>query len=487
MLMRQTLLYLPAQIMAPLVQFASILIWALLLTPADLGVLTLLTATQEICHAAFFGWWGMYTLRFIASFDQPDTRGVYLCTETVALIVSGLAESAVLLLIVPHIFGSTAITPSLICLSIIFMVSRSLNTYCSDRARAEARIQLYTLVQTVGPVTGFLFGLLCIWLIGPSPHAVLAGFIFAQLIGLGMSIAMSDIFRRIGPVSVSVLKTAVSFGGTQTTSQMLAVLAMNAPRFIVNRELGLAAAGMFSVGYSLGMRASSFAVTLVTAGAYPLVVRKMQTEGREAAFAQLSQNMVLVALVVAPVALGLFAINRSLIDLMVAEPFRAVTYTVLPLATLGGLFRYLRAHTSDQVFLLNLKPEFGTIIAACDICVAVASAYVGVRLLGAAGGALGPMISGLATFTLSFILSRTRFGYHAPLVAFSRVLAAAALMCAVIIQLPVARNLILLAAYVAFGGVIYVALVTAFMPKERATLRRLTVRLLQRIQGVRRA
>lgn len=151
---------------------------------------------------------------------------------------------------------------------------------------------------------------------------------------------------------------------------MLAIVAMNAPRFVVLAMLGLSAAGMFAVGYSLGLRASSFAVTLVTAGAYPLVVRKLHEEGREAAFAQLSQNMMLVALVVAPVAFGLIAISRSVTEILVAPEFREVTYLVLPLATIGGLLRYLRAHTSDQVFLLNLKPQYGTIIAACDLVVA---------------------------------------------------------------------------------------------------------------------
>lgn len=69
MLIRQTFLYLPAQVIAPAVQFAFNLIWAHLLSPEDLGVVTLLIATQEVLYALFFGWWGHYSLRFIGSQD----------------------------------------------------------------------------------------------------------------------------------------------------------------------------------------------------------------------------------------------------------------------------------------------------------------------------------------------------------------------------------------------------------------------------------
>ncbi len=465
MLIRQTLLYLPAQVLAPLVQFASVLIWAQLLVPSDLGVVTLLVAIQEIGYFAFFGWWGFYTLRFIANYTDPTERLSFLKTETTAIASSVAIQALVMLPVLWLAFGK-AIGMDMIALAILFMMTRSLNNYSADRARAESRILLYSLIQVIGPVIGFLFGLLCIWYFGPSPDAVLAGFIAAQLIGIAMSVIMSDFGRRVGASSMEIIRTAFSFGGTQTTSQMLAVLAINAPRFIVSHQLGLAAVGMFSVGYGLGMRASAFAVALVTAGAYPMVVRKMQTEGPTAAFAQLRQNMILVALTVAPVTFGLLGVNRSIVELLVAAPYRDVTLLVLPLATVGGLFRYLRAHTSDQVFLLNLQPRIGTLVAICDFIVAVASAYIGVLAFGVVGAALGPMMSGVVTFTLSFSLSRWKFGFRAPLGTFARIATAAAVMALVIYILPTARNMPILLLHAALGAVIYIGGVSLALPKE---------------------
>lgn len=469
MLIRQTVLYLPAQVLAPAVQFASILIWAHLLSPQDLGIVTLLIATQEICYAAFFGWWGFYTLRFISSHEAGESRIAFLKAETIAVCCSALIQSLVALPVLHLVFGE-ALSAGTAGLALAFMLTRSLNNYNADRARAETRITLYSLVQIVGPVIGFLFGLLCIWKFGPSPGAVIAGFIVAQLIGVGLAIGMSDFLHRAGRSSWSVFRTALSFGGTQTMSHLLTHLALNAPRFIVSHQLGLAAVGIFSVGYSLGLRASSFAVTLVTAGAYPLVVRKMEMEGREAAFTQLRQNMILVAMVVTPVAFGLLGANRSIVEILVAAPYRDVTIWVLPLAALGGLFRFLRAHTSDQVFLLNLRPGFGTVIACCDFFIGVAAAYVGIAMFGLVGAALGPMVSGSVSFALSFALSRYKFGFHAPLGLMARTAVAAAVMAGALTVLPTAVTAVALLAQILFGAVTYVAAIAATMHREARAL-----------------
>jgi O-antigen/teichoic acid export membrane protein len=469
MLIRQTILYLPAQIVAPLVQFASVLIWSHLLAPQQLGVVTLLVAVQEISYLLFFGWWSMSMLRFISSYMEPAARRDFLGSELVAMLgaaaLQSLALVPVLILAFPGLLG-----PETVVLALVYMVTRSVNDYLVDRARAEARIALYTLVQTVGPVMGFLVGLLGIWRLGPSAHAVLAGFVVAQMIGITSSLILSDFCRSLHGGSRVILKQAIGFGGLQSIARLLAVVAINAPRLILAATLGVSAVGMFAVGYSLGIRASSFAVTLVTAGAYPLVVKKMNQEGPEAAFRQLSQNMVLVALVVAPVAFGLIGVNASVVHLLVDKQYQAVTLAVLPLATVGGLFRYLRAHTSDQVFLLNLKPGYGNWVALVDLIVAAGSVWIGVQWLGVVGAALGPMVAGLATFVMSFALSRFRFGFHAPLGAFARIGAAGAIMGAVVYAFPVASNPLWLGVQVALGGIVYVGLTLLFMPAERSTL-----------------
>ena len=71
-LVRNTLLYLPAQVLGPFVQFAVIIAWTHLLDPAAFGVVTFVIAAQEL--TALFGivWWSLYVLRFRQRYEGAD-------------------------------------------------------------------------------------------------------------------------------------------------------------------------------------------------------------------------------------------------------------------------------------------------------------------------------------------------------------------------------------------------------------------------------
>ncbi len=470
MLIRQTLLYLPAQLLSPLVQFASILVWAHLLRPADLGVVTLVIATQEVCFVVFFGWLQRYVLRFIHSFSGVDERRAYIRTETFGLIASTITQTIIVL---PLILWQMErhVSPALLALIVAFMVTRSISNYVAERARADASIGLYSLIQICGPVLGFFLSLPFIMSGGSSPIPVFAAFLVAQLLGLLFALRMSDVFHAWGRPDRAILKAAAQFGGVSMIASMLATFAMNAPRFIVNHVGGLAAMGLFAVGYGLGMRASAFAVTLVTTGSYPLVVRRMEEEGIDAAFRQLSKNILLVTIVVAPVAFGLLGVNSAVVHLLVAEPFRATTLSVLPMATLGGLFRYLRQHTTDQVFLVTLRMDVATWISAIDLALGLALVFIAMYFYGLPGAAFGPMVSGLVMLFVSFILANRMFGFRAPVWAMARILLAALCMMAILLVIPHASTMIGLILEVGLGAAIYVILFLLLMPVERAMVR----------------
>lgn len=470
MLIKQTLLYLPAQLLSPLVQFASILVWAQLLTPADLGVVTLVIATQEVCFVVFFGWLQRYVLRFIRSFNGAEERAAYNRTESFGLVASTLIQTVIILpLMLWQI--EMPVSSALLALIAAFMVTRSISNYVAERARADANIRLYSLIQICGPVLGFFLSLPFIIGGGAGPVPVFIAFIVAQILGLLAALRMSDVFHAWGLPDRAILNVMIRYGGVSMIAAMLATFAMNAPRFIVNHMGGLAAMGLFAVGYGLGMRASAFAVTLVTAGSYPLVVRRMEEEGQDAAFRQLSKNILLVTIVVAPVAFGLLGVNSSVVHLLVAEAFRETTLAVLPMATLGGLFRYLRQHTTDQVFMVTLRMDVATWISIIDLVLGIASVFVGMHFYGLPGAALGPLVSGLATLFTSYLLANRMFGFRAPIWAMIRILLAAVGMMAVLLLVPDARNIFELIVEVGLGGAIYVILFLLLMPTERTMVR----------------
>lgn len=466
MLLRHTLLYLPAQILAPAIQFVSILVWAYWLSPVDIGIVTLAVAIQELCFAGFFMWWSHYALRYIKSYKGDDARLGFLGAELFALAISTVAQIFCLLPFL-WLYFSDYVTPSRLAILIVFMLSRSLSNYIAERVRSEAQIVVYSIIQLGMSVGGFVVGLAFMYFFSKSAEAVLGGFCVAQVLSAAAGLGLTDIGRgRIGEER-GIMRKAAAFGFPVMAASILSLVSLNAPRFIVDNMLGISAVGMFAIGYGLGLRASSFAVMLVTAGAYPLVVKKMETEGLQAAYAQLRTNMMLVGLVVLPVALGLLALNASVTEVLVAAPFRDVTALVLPLSTLAGLFRYLRSHTTDQVFLIQARPAIITWFGIVDLILTLTFSYFGAKYFGLAGVAVGPVVAGLVIFLASIWFATRRFGFVFPYARMARALIAAVLMAVGVRALPVADSYLSLALLVAVGGILYVVLVPLFLPVER--------------------
>ncbi|SIR11695.1 Membrane protein involved in the export of O-antigen and teichoic acid [Rhizobium sp. RU20A] len=478
MLLKQTWQYLPAQIIAPAVQIISVLVWAHLLPLEEVGKVTLVVAMQDVLFAGLFMWWSHFALRFLPRFATQEQRRGFLDTELTALAGSSVLQ-LLIMLIVSHFYFHEPPTPLFYVSVTAFVLVRSLSTYLAERARADVRILLYTTLQAAFPALGLLLSIIVCFYVSASAEYVLLATMLPQLAGVVMVVLVTDIGRGGARPDKAMLKSAFAFGLPLTVGSMLAVVALNAPRFIVDRMLGIAATGIFAVSYGLGIRASSFAVMLVTAGAYPLAVRKMEEEGLEAAYRQLSANMILVALTVAPVACGLIGINTSVIRIFLPETMWETAYVLLPLSTLCGLFRYLRSHTTDQVFLIRSKPRYVTMIATIDLVLAVSLTFVGLSLFGLWGAVLGPLVTAALTWATSLLITQIRFGFPFPGSVVLRIIAAAVIMMLVVLELPTTESPLVLAGQVGLGCVIYIAVLALFFPTYCAVvLRRLRAKLL---------
>lgn len=462
MLLRQTFLYLPAQVLAPAIQFVMILVWAHLLPTDQVGITTLVVAIQEVSFAAIYMWWSHFGLRHLSRFRR-EGADTFLATEPIALglniAVQALAVGAVL-----YFYFHGRISPVLAGVIVAYIVTRSLNLYLAERARADTKVGLYTLMQVGAPLMGLGLGVAGVSLYGPTAENILAGFVISQMLCLVLALSLSDVLRRPPKLDLAVLRQALAFGVPVMTSSLLAVLALNAPRFIVDATLGLSETGRFAVSYGLGLRASSFAVMLVTAGAYPLVVRTLEHEGLEAAYVQLRSNILLVAFVVIASALGLLAVNESLVRILIPADYQSAAYAILPLSAVCGMLRYLRSHTTDQVFLLRSRPIYSSVISLIDLVMAVGLSVLGVLTFGLTGAVLGPLAAAVITLAASMYLARTRFDFHFPVGGFIRIGIAGLLMLGATWILPKTSNPLVLGAEIVFGALVYLALSALLFP-----------------------
>lgn len=470
MMLRHSLLYLPAQIIGPLMQLVAMIVWTHLVSEHTLGVITLIFATHELLQVAFLAWWSQFALRFFGRFKNAADPERFYRTENVVLLAStavqSLAAIAILLCVIAPGSGR-----ALIVATVAYVMTRTLTLYVSERARVSQQIGIYSTQQIVGPTAGFAAGWIMITLIEPAPEWVLAGYAIAQSLAVIMVLPFLNFSLRLRSIDRDVLQQAMTYGMPLVIGGALSWLGLNAPRFIINDLMGIGAAGLFAVGYGLGQRAAAVAAMLVTAAAYPLAVTKMEESGSAAAMRQLADNGALLLAILVPSVVGIFVLRHDIVTLLIAEPFRATTLAILPLSVLAGGIRSARAHFCDQVFLLHNRTRLAMLVMGVDAVAALTFGFAATLSLGLIGAAVASVAAALVAALVSLVLGLVRFKLQVPWTHLARIAAASAAMGGGLIMLPQVHHVAVLIGYIGLGIAIYLAgLAVLYLPWLRRAI-----------------
>jgi O-antigen/teichoic acid export membrane protein len=471
MLLRHTLLYMPAQIIGPLFQLIAMIVWTHIVNDHTLGVITLVTATHELLQIGLLAWWSQFVLRFLGRFDADGTSSRFYPTETVVMLTSVILQSLAMIVILRWVIVPDA-DAALQIAAICYVVTRSFNLYIAERARVRQRIGIYTIQQIVGPAAGFLIGVVLIRWLGQRPEWPLAGYAIAQFVAVIIVIPKLSCSLRLQSIDRNIIRHALQYGFPLIVGGALSWVGLNASRFIVNDMLGVAAAGLFAVGYGLGQRAAAVAAMLVTAAAFPLAVKRMEESGSKAAMEQLAQNSALLVAILAPSIIGIFVLRTEIVTLLIAVPFQQITLSVLPLAVLAGAIRNFRAHFGDQVFLLHSHTRMMMAISGIDAVMSVILGIACVSLWGVVGGAIATVVAAAVAAAASFTIGFRAFDLTLPFGHLLRISLATMAMAAALQLLSEASSYVMLAAHIAFGAAIYgVALSVLYAPMLSRRLR----------------
>ncbi len=469
MLIRQTVLYLPAQLLGPLAQLAAVVLWTHWLEPGDFGLFTLALATQEAVYLLFLAFWSYFLLRFLPGAEAGERPRLDVLESWIFLANVVLQAAALLLLLryLDHRWPS----PSLWAVVYAFSLSRAYCMHLAERAKVADRVGVYTVLQSLGPVGGLALG----WswahwaAAGPQrigPVEVLAAYAIAQAASLAYAVPALGLRLRLQRPDRAVWRRVCAYGLPLALSGALAWVPGNGIRFVIEHGLGLAAVGLFSVGWTLGQRACAFAAMLVTAAAFPIALRLEAGGQPDRAMAQLALNGALLCAVLLPTAAGLILLAPPLAELAVSAPYLSATLAVLPIATLAGLVKNLRSHFANQPFLLAQKTGWTLALDVLETALFLGLAAIGLDRLGLVGAAWGALAAVSVGAALSFAIAVRRLGMPLPLGHLLRIAAATLAMAAALRWLPPLHGAGALAAAVGFGAAVY-ALVLAVCYRDQ--------------------
>jgi O-antigen/teichoic acid export membrane protein len=465
-LLRNTLLYMPAQLAAPLLQFVVTVVWTHLFDPAVYGVVAFVVAAQELAGGVGLAWWSVYLLRFrqhypdAARFAAMDAR----------VVAAGAASQIVFALPALALVG---VAPSLglLLATAAYLASRAVLNHYGEVARSHHRIGVYTLAQLSSPALGSGLSIVAAIALKADAATALAAMALGQTAGVvAVSISLRRPFR-FGRFDAAIFREARRFALPLIFSGLFAWVATNGVRVLVGAGAGVAGVGLFSVGWGLGQRLAAMLASLCAVASFPLAVDRLEAGDREGALRQVSLNGAMMFGLMAPAAVGVALLAGPFVRLAVAQQFRAETIVILPLAVIAGAARALRVHTGDQTALLVQRTRSMTAFNFIDAVAALAGGAIGVHSGGIVGAAIGCMAGTLVGSAAAMIFVVARLGLRLPIAALAGVLVASAIMGAALRLVATPVGAAALAAEILVGVVIYAAAILAFFPQARRVAR----------------
>ena len=462
MLLRQTLLYMPAQVLGPLAQFIAAIVWTHYLTPAEIGVFALIVAAQEFIPVAALFWFSSYTVRHYDAEADAGGRAAFLNTESAVLIGASVLAA---LSVIPLVYViNTHWTQELIGATLAYALSRGIVIHLSDRARAAHETAAYSMLQVLWPVLGLIAGLVLVERFGANAANLLFGYAIAQIVALVYGFAKLGIGTSPLKASRQSIRDALSFGLPLVFAILTIWVANNSIRFVVEHYQDATAVGLLTVGWGLGLRAATFAAMLTTAAAFPVAMKRARLEGIAAGQSQLERNGVLLLTALAPAAAGLWAIADPLVKLTISEPFHATTIAILPLAIMAGAIRSFRIHFGEQIFLLHEKTLIPLWNDIFDAVASTAGSLLGLWTYGLYGAVAGATAGAFASLVVTLTFARYAYRFGVALLDCIKIVAAAVVMGLAVRAMGVPATVLGIAGAISAGAILFTAFMVALYP-----------------------
>lgn len=471
MLISNTLKYLPSQVLAPLSQFLSIILWTYFADEKLIGYVTLITAFQELAMAMFVNWWMHYAMREYGQFKQQQQLNSFWQTSRCVISISSvILVTAAVLNLVLFVDSNAGLT---VCVLVaLYAIFRARNNFNAAIASLEQQILRYAILTSVGPFVGLFIGVALLYQFGSNPVYPLLGYVLGEMLATLLAHQRLQHTLRWQP-DYQTIKQALHYGLPMIGAALCAWLILQYPRYFIAGSLSLEQAGLYAVGVGLGLRIASLITMIVTPAALPLLFKLVHEQGYQAAVSQLQQNLLLLLVVLLPGLLGLYAIMPVLVPMLVEQRFVDATMQVMPWALLAGGIEAVKNGYLNHYFFIHKKTA-GIFIYDTAMAVAVILlCFFMVKKFGIEGGAMASaaaLAAGIGGLVLWLVLSaRVRLPY----ISILKVIIAVAVMFLLVDKVSATDALSALVLKIFVGALSYTALMLLMFRQDISGLIRL--------------
>lgn len=349
MLIRHSALYLMARGLPGVVNFLALAVYTRLLTTEDYGRYALVVSGVGFLNVVLFQWLRLSLLRFLPAYlESPSPLlGTLLAAFWGIVLLSGVVGLGLALL------WPDPTWRGLILLAVPLLWAQAWFELNLELVRSKLQPWRYGLASGLKSVSAVVVGAaLAVW--GLRAFGPLIGLLIGFLIA-GLGLARQE-WRGIRPEADSrVLAEVLRYGLPLTATFALSFVVLSSDRFLIAHFLGEASTGAYAAGYDLAWNSIILLMMTVNLASYPITMRALEAEGKEAARAQLIRNSELQFLVALPATVGLAMLAPQIGAVMFGPTFRSEATALLPWVATSALLHGIRAYHFDLAFQMSRR------------------------------------------------------------------------------------------------------------------------------------
>nr|WP_294548306.1 oligosaccharide flippase family protein [uncultured Rhodopila sp.] len=354
---RQILGYVPSNVVPAVVSILMVYVYTRLLSPSAFGVYSYVFATVLVLQTSLFQALPIAVMRFYpgaAKARRKDRllKEAYLVFYGLAAAATVLCAGLMLAIDMPQEYRLPALLagPMLLFRSLV-QLNQTVN-------RSADRMRRYNAIECAHAALGFGLGLVALYLLGPSAAAIVLGLLIAAVV-----CSLADVRLLLAPLAPTArgldkaeLVRLIAYAWPMVAVAATTATLQTSDRFMIGSMAGAGALGIFAVAYSLVERPTALICGSITTTTFPLVVKVLEHQGKDAARLQAGRNGIALLAVGLPACAGLALTADYIAASLVGPAFREGVAALLPIMAFTALARCLRAHFVDHAFHLSGRP-----------------------------------------------------------------------------------------------------------------------------------
>jgi O-antigen/teichoic acid export membrane protein len=353
-LIKQILAYAPALLIPGLVNFFALSLYTHLLSPEDYGHYAYVLALVVMVKMVGFEWVRLGVFRFFQKALHEDKLKTLLSTA-----ITGFAIISVLViffwLVLQNVIPIPEELKAPLKLGLPLLIIWAIFELILQIHRSAITPVRYGSLALSRAILSLLFSVGLITVLKKGEIGLIIGIILGTVIPL-----VVDLIRWPYPVdlrSVDRMQANLLFRYSFpfVLIFLLDFIISISNRFLLQHFSGAESVGLYSVSYDLANQTLMMLFTLLNFGTYPLIIKTLEQEGKEASRSQLRQYSTLFFLLALPACFGLASIAQPFADVVLGGSFQHMAGRLIPWVALSTLFLGVRMFYFDLAFQLGMR------------------------------------------------------------------------------------------------------------------------------------